>query len=226
MNIIGFLRSIDWPTYQVLFGFGYEKNEVDACIRMAPPDNACLVSLQLLRTRCLFSTILATFMLNRRETWRGASIHELEHMFQFSSHKPEIVAISIEIDVTARLDHMFTLLYVGPTKESPSGWYIIQSYVMKYHTVIEPIDAKELIYEISRWKKHGTDPSSWERFFHAQLPSTNKAKPHLYVAKEIHIDDLMISQSTIKKRIQKLLDDKDSYINKEEYTCILNQYTI
>lgn len=224
MDIISFLRSIDWPSCQVLFAFGYESAEIDACIEMVVSGNVCEESLHLLHTRCLFSTTLASFILNRQETWRRMDIEKLDHSFQTLGDDMGLMAISIEIDVTSDLDHMFTLLYTGPSKESPSGWYIIQSYVMEYSAIIEPINAKELISNIFMWNKYGTDPSIWKKYFHADLDSTNRANPHIYVTDKIHTDDINTALETIKARVQSLINDDRSYINGEKYECILAPY--
>lgn len=213
MNHIEYLRSLDWPTLQVLFGIGFTRNDVDDTIEMAT--RRCEKALDLLHTRCLFSTNLSAYLLNHHDYWPHIDLSEL----LTGEGLANVKAINIEIDVTARLDHMFVLVNLGE-----SQWYIIQSYVNQYTTMIEPVDIQRLLTTIQRWRVNGVNPSEWRYYFHADMPSTNQALPHVYVARRVFPSNLQSSVSHIYKKVNRLLNDDTSYIHNAEYQCILEPY--
>lgn len=219
MDIVSYLRSLDWSALQVLFGLGFDRQNIDETIEMAR--QKCQKALTLLQTRCLFSTNLSAHLLNNRDEWWGTDLSTLATSIGLSHVK----AINIEIDVTSRLDHMFVLANLGPTQESPTGWYLIQSYVNQYHTIIEPVDALKLIQTIQRWRVQGVNPDEWRYYFHADMPSTNRAIPHVYTVKEIYLSDVIKNVNNIYKRVSDLLSNPDSYIQNGKYLCLIQSYT-
>lgn len=218
MNVATYLRSLDWPTLQVLFGLGLSKQDLDDTIYMAR--EKCEKAIMLLQTRCLFSTNLAAYLLNNVDTWKGTDLSTVSTQQGLS----QVKGINIEIDVTSRLDHMFVLAYLGKSEESPTGWYIIQSYVNQYETIVEPIDALQFIQTVQRWRTRGVNPDEWKYYFHADMPSTNRALPHVYVAHRIFTDNLPKTVNSIHSRVQQLLNIPNSYLHDDEYQCILSPY--
>lgn len=218
MDTVSYLRSLDWSKLQVLFGLVFDKQNVDDTIIMAR--QKCQQALTLLQTRCLFSTNLCAHLLNSKDEWWGTDLSTLDTVEELRRVK----AINIEIDVTSRLDHMFILANFGPTYESPSGWYIIQSYVNQYETRVEPIDALSLIQTIQRWRIQGVNPSEWRKYFHADMPSRNNAVPHVYAVKNIYLQDIPNNVENIYRRVERLLNNTNSYVYREDYMCLLQPY--
>lgn len=210
MNALQYLNGIDWARDTIFYALSYEKQNVDDTIIMA--NNQCRHVIELLYTRCLFSTNFTGFILNRRDRWKHLSISSLKN--NIHSYK----AINIELDVTDRLDHMFILVNLE------NKWYIIESYVNKYGTIIEPINIDEFIRDLVSWVEYGVNPVQWKKYFHADIPSRNRAIPHIYVTDRIIMDDLYKSVSTVENRLQSLINDKNSYIHDPKYECILAPY--
>lgn len=218
MDVAAYLRTLNWSSLQVLFGLGFERQNVDDTIDMA--EKRCEHVLTLLHTRCLFSTNLSAHLLNNVDEWWGTDLITLVTAQGISRVK----AINIEIDVTTYLDHMFVLVYLGKSTESPTGWYIIQSYVNQYETVVEPINALELIQVIQRWRSQGVNPVEWKHYFHADMPSTNLANPHVYTVNNIFVDNIRENVGNISRRVQDLLNDPRSYLHDAKYKCIISPY--
>lgn len=209
------LRSLDWPDLQVIFGLGYDRQNIDDTLEMAA--RQCLRALSLIQTRCLFSTNLAAYLLNNRDEWTGIDLTSLTTANGLS----QVQGINIEIDVTTRLDHMFVLAYLGQSRESPSGWYLIQSYVNQYTTRVDPVDALELIQTIQRWRINGVDPQEWRYYFHADIPSTNKAIPHVYATSQVYPGDIRGNVEMIRRRMRNLQRNPLSYIHDDQYECLI-----
>lgn len=218
MEAANYLRSLDWSTLQVLFGLGFARQDVDDTIEMAT--RRCEKALTLMQTRCLFSTNLCAYLLNNVDDWPAVDLSQLTSEEGLS----QVKAINIEIDVTSRLDHMFILAYLGRSQESPTGWYIIQSYVNQYRTIVEPIDALALIQTIQRWRTEGVDPNEWQYYFHANMPSNNVAIPHVYFAKRVFTQNLPNVVNNIYNRVRHLWNKSDSYLHNPRYRCILSPY--
>jgi hypothetical protein len=207
-NIISYLKSLDWPSLQVLFAMGYCKNDVDDTINMA--QGLCQSTLRLIQTRCLFSTNLAAHLLNAHDKWRFIDFNDIDIN--------KNIAINIEIDVTQRLDHMFVLVRID------GRWYIIQSYVNEYTAIIEPIDIAEFLQTVRKWRLYGVNPLEWKKYFHADMPSMNRALPHVYVVDSIYPSAIHSNIQDLSKRINLLYKNKGSYIYNPEYKCIMNDY--
>jgi hypothetical protein len=218
MEIISYMRSLDWPKLQVLYGIGYDREVIDETIEMSPVH--CASASHLVQTRCLISNTLCRYLVNSKDIWKSTDLITLYTKDGLSRVK----AIGIEIDVTPAIDHMFVLIYVGPTAESPSGWYIVQSYINRYSTIIEPIDALQLIRTIRRWRSSGVDPSEWKRYFHADITATDIAVPHTYVIDRLHIDSMPNMVQSIYDRINSLLSSRSSYIYDGRYQCLIDEY--
>lgn len=211
MDVISLLSNLDWPKLQVLYGLGFLKEDIDQTLLMAR--KRCSDALHLVQTRCLFSTFLAEFLLSDGQTWQEIDLSRI------TSHSlNNIKAFSIEIDVTQRLDHMFVLAKLD------DNWYIIQSYVNKYYAIVEPVDIVDLLTTIQRWRVNGVNSTEWRKFFHEDMPSNNKAVPHVYIA--THIAPNMISKriKTIVNRVNALLQAQSSFIHQNEYRCIIEPY--
>lgn len=218
MDVITYLQSIDWPILHILFGLGYIRSHIDETIDMSPV--YCINALHFVKTRCLISNTLCRYLVNNRDTWKSTDIMTLYTTYGLSKVK----AINIEIDVTPTIDHMFILLYTGPTNESPSGWYIVQSYIGRYTTIVEPIDAQQLIHTIRRWKSSGVNPVEWKKYFHVDIIASNPVTTHIYTTDRIYIQEIPNRVSSIYTRINKLLNDKDSYIHHNRYRCMIEEY--
>jgi len=207
-SVISYLASLDWPSLQVLFGIGYCKKDVDDTLYMA--NEICQEALMLLHTRCLFSTNLAAHLLNSRDNWKAIDLNDI--------NLNTVKAINIEIDVTSRLDHMFVLANID------GKWYIIQSYVTKYTTIIEPINIEEFLSTIRKWRMNGVNPLEWKKYFHANMPSMNRALPHIYAVDKIYTNDIQNNVNAIVNTVNTLYKDKNSYIHDDTYKCIMSKY--
>lgn len=169
-DLLQILEDIDWSRYQILRTIAYDMDDMHETVSMTP--GACSPKAQrLLQTRCLLSNELARFILDRRNPWSSITTSTIDLNLY--------TAISIEIDVTRHLDHMFILLNVARPGMAPE-WYIIQSYIGKYPTIMETIDAEALLNDMRRWEQYGVDPHEWHQWFHAMLPVT-KPYPKVYI---------------------------------------------
>lgn len=194
---VNFLRSLDWPRLQLRYAIAYSPQEIEYMMRMR--NYRCQDVYQLASTRCLFSTNTSAFLLNNADTWREIDL--------FRTDLSSLRAINIEIDVTDRLDHMFILVYLGSSQESPTGWYIIQSYINQYTTRIEPIDINAFLSMIKRWTVSGVNPQEWKQVFHADMPSRNRAILTVYGVSRIFPDSMHQSVKEIEGQISSVYKD-------------------
>lgn len=210
-DLLRILESIDWERYQILRAIAYDREDVYETISMTP--GACSQKAKnLLKTRCLLSNELARFILDRRNTWQWLTTNTVD----LQRH----TAISVEIDVTERLDHMFVLVNVAMPDMAPD-WYIIQSYIGRYTTIMEDIDASALIHDIRRWEQNGVDPHEWQQWFHASLPVDKpypKVVSHMFGTNRSFYDNGVV-RSDIRDAPMDILQAATPYINR--YRCYL-----
>lgn len=201
------LKAIDWPRYQSRYGLCFKEAEIKYMARIvAKNGNDDLHNLII--TRCLFSTLLSSYILNRQDTWVHINIDSI--------FDRDIVAASIEIDVDDLLDHMFTIF-----KDPGTGrWWIIQSYLRRYTTIVEPINVRDLISTIQRWTTDGVKSIEWERFFHAPMKSTNRCHPHVYICRRYNTEDINTFESEIDRKFNDMVSNPWTYLSEEPYRTL------
>lgn len=207
-QVVSFLRSIDWPTYQGRYGLGFKEEDVKDMI-LHTRNKTVEHFRELLDTRCLFSASLASFILNRQDLWIHTTV---DHVLD-----PNVVAASIEIDVNDIFDHMFVIF------RNSNQWWIVQSYVNLYTARIEPINVQDLVSTIKRWMVQGVKDQEWQRFFHAPMKATNRAHPHVYVIRRFIEQDMKTAIDTVDDRIQALISSPGSYLQQEPYKTLAQE---
>lgn len=203
MSILQYLLTLNWPRYMTLYAVAYETSDVD--MNMQTAKNDCPRLQRILRTRCLFSTNLTGFILNRTDDWLKMTLSHL------MSNTQRYKAINIEIDVERYLDHMFILVYTD------GAWYIVQSYINRYSTRVEPINIGIFLNTLLRWTKSGVKNSEWRHYFHADMPSTRRAIPHIYGVTRLISQDVSTAIPTIQGSIARM--------NTQRYQCVLAPYS-
>lgn len=212
MNSLSILDNLDWGKYQTLFAFTHENKDLYETIDMAQRE--CKDATLFLSTRCILSTKLAGFLLNREDEWREV---DFQYVYQNQSLQG-IEAINIEIDVTDRLDHMFMLFKMD------GQWYILQSYVTKYEAFLDPVDIDEILSAIYRWTIYGVNPQEWEYFFHVPIPSTNIAVPTVYIAENIYPDQVESGIQEIENILDMIFSKRNSFVHNPVFSCILSNF--
>lgn len=201
-----YLTSLDWPRYTMMYAIGMMPEHVLDTKDESP---SCDTYIKYVRTRCLFSTYLAQYMINREDPWPAIPLPRTLN---------GIKAMNIEIDVDEHIDHMFMLVNLD-------GWYIIQSYIGLYTCIIEKVDIHQLMKAIRRWETDGVSIDEWYQWFHARIPSRMegiRTRSHVYATNRIRWSNVMDGTDLIDARIDRLMANRGSYIHSDDFTCLLS----
>lgn len=204
-----YLSSLDWAKYSLRYAVTYMPSHV---LDTRDTSNGCSQYHLYVRTRCLFSTYLAQYMLNRRDKWKEISLS------QSIRDIDSIMAMNIEIDVTDYVDHMFMVALID------GEWFIIQSYIGIYPCIIEKVNILDLLDTIDRWGRRGVSRDEWHSLFHAWIPRRMngiRTTPYIYATDRIFPNDAMKTEGEIDHRLVSELSDSESYMHEEEFQCLL-----